>query len=122
MLDNNALPLILGLKSELSDALQEVGTLLHMARHPQQQFKMAWRPEGIEMAQALLMKNALRLSLVENLFVIGKKENLVATGQVLAFSATLFSMDKLATSIKTLWMHAYNASCTQRRMSVFFKA
>jgi hypothetical protein len=38
--------------------------LLHLARHPRDRFKLAWRPEGIRMAQTLLAKNALHLSMV----------------------------------------------------------
>ena len=122
MLDSNALPLLLGLVSELSDALQEVGMLLHLARHPRTHFKLAWRPEGIRMAQTLLMKNAMHLSMVENLFVVGKREDLVATRQVLSFSGTVFALDKLASSIHLLWLGAFNAASAQRRTSIFFKA
>jgi hypothetical protein len=57
---------------------------------------------------------------VENLFVVGKREDLVATRQILSFSGTLFALDKLASSINLLWLGAFNAASAQRRLSIFF--
>jgi hypothetical protein len=106
--------------TELSDALGEAGMLLHLARHPKTRLKLAWRPEGIRMAQTMLVRNAVHLSMVENLFVMGKKEDLVATRQILSFSGTVFALDKLASSVNALWLCAFHASSGQRRASLFF--
>jgi hypothetical protein len=118
VLDNNALPLLLGLKLELTAALNEIGELLHFARHPTQRMGLAWRPAGVLRAQTIMAKNALRFSLLENLFILGLKSDLVSTRQVLSFSNTVFCLDKLATSVADLWETTFKISTFQRRSSI----
>jgi len=121
MLDNSVLPLLLALKSEISDALLEIGALLHFARHPSRKINLGWRPEGLMFAQQKLNKEGLRNSLAENLFVTGQRDELIATRQIIAFSATLFAFDRLATSVRMLWMNTYNIVTSERRSSLLFK-
>ncbi len=121
VLDNSALPLMFGLKSELSDALNEIGVLMHFARHPKQKLDLAWRPAGIIRAQQIMAKNALRLSMVESLFVTGHRSEMTATRQVVAFSNTLFCLDKLASSVCDLWETVFRVAASQRRSSIFKK-
>lgn len=74
LLENSAILAVIALKSEISDALLEIGELVHCSSDPQRKITLGWRPEGIRIARERLNQTAIKSAILENLYVKGERE------------------------------------------------
>lgn len=114
-LDAASLPRVLALKSELEDALNEIGLLFYYSNHPQQKLKrIDWRPRGIRRAARDLLRTAPPKLAVS-------AEEFSESSQTIAPCGMLHSLHHLATSVSKLWLQCFLTVLEGRRSSVFLK-
>lgn len=118
-----ALPALVALKSEINDALMDVGHLLRFARHPGLKLDLGLRPLGLSLAQDNVNSIAIKAALLR-LFMedeISKVVEKPIVRQLCFYSAMLFSLDRAATAAQKLWTQSYQIAVDIRRSSILFE-